>query len=451
MADDGSGDDIWANTKPESDSGASAAPPPDPGAMPPPDPDATTVQPGAMPPPDPDATTVWSATDGTPPGDVDPTTVQPTIAGAAAAGAAGVAAGAAGPPPEGPPPGDSESEPSGWRPPWLLPALIALLVALVVGLFAVLSSGGGDDSETDATTTSSSDVPPETDPLFVPVDSDGNPATTIADSTTTLAGETTVPPASDPPATDPPTTDPPATDPPATDPPATDPPATDPPATDPPAAIPDPGFASVDGEILEIRVACRVRPTDVGDGEIVSYLVENASGRIVIERWFEGEADGVDVDVVRTRDHASSGPTTGGAVTDPFAATVTGDMTMDVAVNPPAGGLDECLDFVETTVDGGAVTHTYVVLDVCTVGTDVAGIASEGVQFSAIDNGDGTAALTFSDRTSGDLTDPDASRAVEETIVTYIGEVTDGGGDVRSIIIELDLAGLRECADDEKP
>jgi hypothetical protein len=336
----------------------------------------------------------------------------------------------------------------------LLPALIALLVALVIGLYAVLSSGG-DDSETDASTTSSSDVPPETDPLFVPVDSDGNPATTLADSTTTVAGETTVPagtdpPASDPPTTDPPTTDPPTSDPPTTDPPTTDPPTTDPPTTDPPAALPDPGFASVDGEVLEIRVACRVRPTDVGDGEIVSYLVENASGRIIIERWFEGEADGVDVDVVRTRAHASSGPTTGEAVTDPFTASVTGDMTMDVAVNPPADGLDECLDFVETTVDGGAVTHTYVVLDVCTVGTDAAGIASEGVQFSAIDNGDGTAALTFSDRTSGDLTDPDALRDVDETIVTYIGEVT-GGGDVRTIIIELDLATPRECADDEKP
>ncbi|MDX2379385.1 MAG: hypothetical protein QNM02_06470 [Acidimicrobiia bacterium] len=410
MADDGSGDDIWANTKPESEGGSTptgdpAGPPP----MPPPDPGATTVQPTT--------------------GGVDPTMVQPTTAAAAAA-----AAGAAGTPPGSPPPGGSESESSGWRPAWLIPALIALFVALVIGLIAVLSSGD-DGSDTDtSTTTSSSEVTTTTDPLFVPVDSDGNPTTTEPGIATTIGDETTVP----------------ATDPPTTDPPATDPPTTDPPSSDPPVELPDPGFASVDGETVEIRTTCRVRPTDDGDTEIVSYLVENSSGRIVIERWFGGGTDGVDVDIVQNSDHASSGPTDGETVTDAFTATVTGDVDLDVAVNPPADGPDECLDYVETSVDDGSQTHVYVVLDVCASGFDNAGIASEGVHFSAIDNADGTAVLTFSDRTSGDLTDPKAFVDIDETIFTYIGEVS-GGSDTRAILIELDLAGARECADSEKP
>jgi hypothetical protein len=420
MADDGSADEIWANTKPEG-----GAAPPEPGAtdpMPPPDPDATTVQPTA--------------------GAVDPTMVQPATAAAAA--------GAAGTPPGAPPPGSTEPEPSGWRPPWLIPALIALLVALCIGLFAVLASRGDDGSDTDAsTTTSSSDVSTTTDPLFVPIDSDRSPGTTPPGSDTTIAVETTVPESTDAPTTDPPASDPPASDPPATDPPATDPPATDPPSSDPPAGLPDPGFARVDDETLEIRTACRIRPDD-GDLEIVSYLVENSSGRIVIERWFDTGTDGVDVDIVQTRDHADSGPTNGDAVTDAFAATVTGDVTLDVAVNPPADGLDECLDFVETSVDEGSVTHGYVVLDICADGADVAGIASEGVQFSAIDQGDETAFVTFSDRTSGDLTDPEAIVITDETIVTYIGTVTNGG-DARGIFIDLDLAAPRACADNEQP
>jgi hypothetical protein len=63
MADDGTGDDIWANTKPESGSGP-----------PPPDPDA----PAPMPPPDPGATTVQPSSGGSGPTPADPTTVQPT-------------------------------------------------------------------------------------------------------------------------------------------------------------------------------------------------------------------------------------------------------------------------------------------------------------------------------------------------------------------------------------
>jgi hypothetical protein len=90
------------------------------------------------------------------------------------------------------------------------------------------------------------------------------------------------------------------------------------------------------------------------------------------------------------------------------------------------------------------------VLDVCTVGDDVAGIATEGLKFGAIDNGDDTAQLTISDRTGGPLTDPAAVVDRDETIVTYIGSVTGGGRDL-DVLIDLDLAAPRACGANETP
>lgn len=413
MADDGTGDDLWANTKPEADTGST----------PPLDPDATTVQPGVGGPP--------------PPG-IEPTTVQPTVVPPAAAGG-----GLAGPPPGAPPAGEPD-EPLDWRPPWLIPALAALLIALIVGLIAVLASRGDDGDTDDTTTTSTSEVPADTEPVFIPVDSGGD-ATTTAPATT-VEGATTVPPTTQPP----PATEPPATQPPATEPPATEPPATEPPATDPPVVGPEPGFALVDGENLEIRVACRVAPSPDTDRELVSYVVENSSGRIVIERWFESGDNGVDVDLVSSGNRASAGATDGATVTDPFEATATGDVTIEVAVNPPGAGVDDCIDVVETTSVDTGLFRAHLVLDVCTVGDDVAGIATEGLKFGAIDNGDDTAQLTISDRTGGPLTDPAAIVDKDETIVTYVGSVT-GGGRGLDVLIDLDLAGPRACGANETP
>jgi hypothetical protein len=439
-------------------------PPPDPDATaaqppagePPTDPDATTAQPGAgAPPADPDATTVQPGAGAPPPppgGEPppaagEPTTVQPTVgpAGMGAAGA-GAAMGAGGPP--GPPfdeYGDGyDDEPPDWRPKWLLPAAIALLVALIIGLIAVLATRGDDEESDDSSTTSSSEVSTTTEPVFVPVDSGAvstseQPTTTPAAATTTAA-PTTVAPTEAPTTTAAPTTVAP------TEAPTTQAPTTQPPTTVP--ALPDPGFAFVDSETLQIESTCLVQPDQTGELEIVAYLVQNASGPIVIERWFDDGSNGVDVDYARTGQHAAASPVDSNSVTDPFSATATGDVTVDVVVNPPPGGPIACQDSI--TTDEGGTRRNYAVLDVCAAGDDVAGIGTEGTSFTAVDNGDGTAALTFSDRTSGPMVDPAAPVDIDESIYNYTGTVI-GGGRSLDILIDLDLATPRGCSADEAP
>jgi len=422
MSDDstGSSDDLWANTRPEPDTGETPTTPTgeQQGAMPPPDPDATTVQPSAGGPPPP----APPPPGGEPPPTAEPTTVQPAVGppGVAAGAAGGYVAGG-GVPPE--PPidgyGDDFDEPPDWRPRWLLPAAIALLVALIIGLIAVLATRDSGDDESDETTTTSSEVSTTTEPVFVPVDSGANTTSTAAPTT---AAPTTEAPTTLAPTTQPPTTQPPTTQPPTTQPPTTQPPTTQPPTTVP--AFPDPGFAFVDDQTLPIQTTCRVDPDD-GDKDIVAYVVDSASGRMVIERWFGNGSNGVDVDLTWTDQHAAASPVDSATVTDPFSTTATGDFTVEVAVNPPSGGPDNCQDSIQTS--DGSTTHDYAVVDVCKLGEDVAGIGTEGSRFGAADNGDGTAQLVFSDRTTGPLTDPAATVTIAESIYNYEGQVTGGG------------------------
>lgn len=442
MADDGTGrdDDLWADTRPEgatgSDQPTEPVPPidPDQGPLPPPEPDQTT----AMPPTGPDETTPMPPT--------DPTTVQPTTPGATAAAGMGAAAGAAGAsgPGGGPPPvtpGDEFplEEPSG-RPPWLLPAAIGLLVVLVIGLIAVLASGDDDDA-TDSTTTSSGVSTSSTEPLFVP----GSDLTTSVASTSTTPATTTGPGTTAQPTTAPPVTDPPPTDPPPTEPPPTDPPPTDPPPTDPPV-LPDPGVASIDGQDLQISVACLTVPSAGSDLTIASYLVDGPSGRTVIERWFGAGSNGVDVELVDAGQRASSTDATGDAADAAFTTTVQGDVTLEIALNPPSGGVPTCPDFIETTNADGGDARVYSVLAVCSNGGGVnaAAIASEGGAFEASDNGDGTATVQFTDRDLPVLTDPAALASIEDTVVTYLATAT-GDGQTRNILGELELADPPPC------
>jgi hypothetical protein len=443
MADDGAGprdDDIWADTRPDSTSGSE--PPPGPGE----------ADPANLPPPDPDQTTAMPPTDG---GGDDATTVQPPVgpaagmgaaAGAAAAGGAAGAGGGGAPPPVPPgeeyPPGDEPVE----RPPWLLPAAIGLLAVLIIGLIAILASGD-DDDDAGTSTTSAADTSTSSEPLFVPIGTDetGGSTSTSAQTSTT-ATPTTVPGTT--PVTQPPTTAAP-TQPPTTAAP-TQPPTTAPPDTEPPDQLPDPGFASVDGQVLQISAACLTRPTADSDLEVASYLVSGSQGRIVIERWFEASADGVDVELFDTDQRASTDTATGDGVDQAFTATAQGDVTVEVAVNPPSNGVPSCPDFIETKAEDGSDTHVYSLLDVCVSGggLDVAGIGSEGAWFVALDDDGDTAELRFSDRSLPVLTDPAATRVQDDTIVTYTATAS-GDGQTRDVSIDIELTGPRQCSADE--
>ncbi len=423
MAEDGyepTSDELWANTNPT----------------------------GAQPSPSAEPTIPAPATP-------DPTLVQPTVGGAPPPIPPG-----GGPPPTGPPGGGPPGDYPDERPVWLLPVAAGLVGSLVLGLVLVLllRDGGGDDTATTTTlsltgTTVSSSTIPETT-IEATTTSETTPETTI-DTTTTVAETTTT---SESPTTTQSTTTT------STTTTSTTTTTTEP----PPPPLPDPGFALVDGITYPLQASCFTVPLAPNSGEyqVASYLITTGSSRLVLDRWSdEGGSQGLDGDFVDVGESLDSSDLEGEAVNDPFTAIMTpaggGEPSFEVAVNPPAGGPENCLDTVQTR-DGDnseLSQYTRAVLDVCAVKPDpalldVAGIASEGGMFDVIDNGDGTVELTYSDPgTAGPLIDPDATVNFDEAIVFYEGRVVGEGSDpeVRNVLIEVELAAPRECNASEAP
>lgn len=434
MAEDGNeptSEELWANTNP---TGSQPTPPAEPTPV---APDPTGGVPDTAPP--------------TP----DPTMVQPTVSGTPPPLPPG-----GGPPPPMPPGGGPPDDYPNERPVWLLPVAAGLVGTLVLGLVLVLllRDGGGDD--TAATTTlafTGTAVPsssvPETS-IEETTTSEAAAETTLETTTTSIENTTTT--------TEAPTTS--TTTSTTTTSTTTTTTTTEP----PPPPLPDPGFATIDGITYPLQASCFVVPLEPNSGsyQVASYMVRTGPSRLVLNRWTdEGNSQGLDGDFVDIGDSLNSSDLEGDATNGSFTATMTaaggGEPPFDVAVNPPLGGPENCLDTAQTrNEDNDEISqYTRAILDVCTVRPapallDVAGITSEGGSFDVVDNGDDTVELTYSDPTTdGALVDPDATVNFDEAIVFYEGQVVGAGADpeIRNVVIEVELATPRECNADEAP
>lgn len=227
-------------------------------------------------------------------------------------------------------------------------------------------------------------------------------------------------------------------------------------------ALPDPGFAVVDGQTVQIARSCLVVPLEpaTADLQVVSHLLPTIDGRLVLDRFSDGGSNGLDGTFVDTGTALQATVLDGGPLRGPFTATLRpadGGPDVDVAVNPDPGRSVDCLDTIRTrdADDSERSQYTHAILDVCTVRPDddrldVAGIGSDGARFTVDDNGDGTVELRFTDRRVGDLTDPDATASFDESIAFYEG-VVSGGGDELVVRIEVELAAPRSCSPTEAP
>lgn len=423
MTDRGDSDDLWANTRPDHEPGTGGSDATPPAGSPGPPPDATP--PAGIPP-----TTAMPAT-----GDVpaaEPTTIQPPVA--AGGGAAGGPPPPAppGPPPGGPPPGG----PFGDAPPWLIPAIIALVVLLLLALIFVITRNG--DDETTTTTLPAVETTTEPLPTTSAPDTTVPPATTtettLAETTTTAATTTT--------STTTTTLAPTTTAGPTT--------TVAPTTTLPP--LPDPGFASIGGEIVPLEVSCRVNafaPADA-DLEVTGFLMTTSEGRVQVDRWFDGPtANGVNFLAIETGRQAASTsvvPTGNG-----FVATMQGGGgTFQIALNRPAGGVAPCAKLVKTSAsDLENFPFNQGVLDVCTtLGTGgnrvYVVILTDLGRTLIVDLGDGTADVQYTRRVGEQRyagVGPVSGGTFEATVANASGSLL--------FRAELVVTGLRECDPDE--
>ena len=419
--DEPTSDEVWANTNP-------ASPPPS---------ESGPEQPS------------------TPPID-DPTSVLPVTDPSTPAGGSGGASpgGPGAPPPRGGPPQDGSS---GERPPWLLPVAAGLVGSLVVGLtlLVVLSDDDNNDTSDKASETTLPDTnspattaTPTSTTTSEPVPSSSTEAT---QSTTLTASTVEVQPATTLSTT---TT--------TTSPAATSTTSTTVSEDLPPPTEPDPGTAVIDGSVYPLEASCLSVPLqpDSADLRVASYLVDASFGRLVFDRWEDnGFADGLDATDIDSGEAFDVSDLLGSGLSGPFSASLSWpddlSATFDVAFGPPRGGPIDCLDTLQTrdADSDPASRYTRAILDVCTTVPgpgllDVTGVASESALFNILDNGDGTASLAYGDlNTFGILVDPEATVDIDESIVTYVGQVVGDGADPLelNVRIEVELATPRAC------
>jgi hypothetical protein len=432
MAEDGNeptSEELWANTNP---TGSEPVPPADPTSH---TPDPTEAGPDLT------------------PASPDPTMVQPTVGGAPPPIPPG------GGPPGGGPPDDYPNE----RPVWLLPVAAGLVGTLILGLVLVLLLRDADGDDSSATTTLAltgttvltTSVPETT--IEATTTSELEPETTLETTTTSVEETTTT--------TERATTSTSTT---TTSTTTTSTTTTTTTTEPPPPPLPDPGFATIDGITYPLQTSCFVVPLEPNSGsyQVASYMIRTGPSRLVFDRWAdEGGSQGLDGNYVDIGESLDVSDFEGDAVNGSFTATLTlsegGEPPFEAALNPPAGGPENCFDTARTrNGDNDEISnYTRAILDVCTVKPgptllDVAGILSEDGSFDVVDNDDGTVELTYSDLTAdGPLVDPNATVTFDEAIVFYEGRVVGGGSDaeVRNVVIEVELAAPRECNASEAP
>ena len=397
MSGSGESDDLWAKTRPEGS----------PVSGPPSDPDATP--PSGVPAGSGDETRVV-------PSGVDPTAVQPIVTGPGQPPPPG------GPPGEGGPPDDGDE--GGGPPPWLLPAAIALVALLMLGLgFALLRDDGGDDvsspSTLPATETTVEPLPTTTEAVAPPPETTIVETTTPDTTTTSTVAETTTTSSTTTTSTTTSTTSTTTTS-------TTSTTTTTTTTTEPPSPLPDPGFASVDGEVVPIEFACRVvvLAPATADRQVVGFLTTTSRGRIQIERWVD-EGDSTGIDLLDVDDGTTAGDDALMIVDSGFVATMSGSAgTFEVAVNPPASASDECTRAVQTSPsDIDAFPFNQGALDVCSTSPapdfTIVALVTDISRVRIVDNGDGTGAVTFESRFSA---------------APYTGPVTGAGGSYEGTI-----------------
>lgn len=208
--------------------------------------------------------------------------------------------------------------------------------------------------------------------------------------------------------------------------------------------LPAPGNAIVVGTTVAIASSCEghlpFAPAET-DLEVSSYVVRIDEGApLVIDRRLADGADSVSIGST-VGESVVVDPRSGAFVARvPALAGGADESASIVAVNPdPIGGL-ECGDTLVTNEPGQiAFPHTRVVMVSCASGVfgiDVfaAGITSEGGEFTAWDNADGTVVLSYVDPdVDSALLDAAASAFEVDDRLGFSGVVTNGA-------VTLDIA-----------
>ena len=312
------------------------------------------------------------------------------------------------------------TNPGSERPAWLIPGAIALGIGALAALaiFLIIKSGDDDTISTDASTTTTTapgtTVAPETtvaSETTIAPETTVTPPTTIA-SETTIAPETTVTPET-------------------TAPPTSAAPTTSPPTGTAPAA---PGTALVAGTVYDIVHACTTSP--VPGYQVTSYVAVADFGPLVIEQGIdEGNAFGL---------YSMLG--------------IEGGRSFEGAANPSGISPVECASLGTVRLSDPAAPqfgYTHGIVDLCSTNAPfrALGYLSEGGTIGIVDNGDGTAQVTFDSANLFSATDPAAAITAGERL-QIDGEVTGStieGDTTQTISIDLDDTTQRSCSDSENP
>ncbi|MDG1391362.1 MAG: hypothetical protein P8P69_04870 [Ilumatobacter sp.] len=332
------------------------------------------------------------------------------------------------------------TNPGSERPAWLIPGAIALGLGALAALaiFLIIKSGDDDTISTDASTTTTTapgtTLAPETtvaSETTIAPETTVTPPTTIA-SETTIAPETTVTPET-------------------TAPPTSAAPTTAPPTGTAPAA---PGTALVAGTVYDIVHACTTSP--VPGYQVTSYVAVADFGPLVIEQGIdEGNAFGLYSEAgipIDTGEYTDLGD-------DGFAMLAfEGGGSFEVAANPSGISPVECASLGTVRLSDPAAPqfgYTHGIVDLCSTNAPfrALGYLSEGGTIGIVDNGDGTAQVTFDSANLFSATDPAAAITAGERL-QIDGEVTGStieGDTTQTISIDLDDTTQRSCSDSENP
>jgi hypothetical protein len=206
--------------------------------------------------------------------------------------------------------------------------------------------------------------------------------------------------------------------------------------------------------VYDIVHACTTSP--VPGYQVTSYVAVADFGPLVIEQGIdEGNAFGLYSEAgipIDTGEYTDLGD-------DGFAMLAfEGGGSFEVAANPSGISPVECASLGTVRLSDPAAPqfgYTHGIVDLCSTNAPfrALGYLSEGGTIGIVDNGDGTAQVTFDSANLFSATDPAAAITAGERL-QIDGEVTGStieGDTTQTISIDLDDTTQRSCSDSENP